>query len=110
MRMPGAILEHRIDVRPLLEVPQPTGGNWGAWVDGVHCLVIEEQKLVIDARISSETHGVEVLANTHILLQPEDAVNPGDQIRTPRGKVVQVITTAYLEHTIAPSQAQAWCA
>jgi hypothetical protein len=113
MRIPDTVLEHRIDVQPLLEIPQPDSRH-GALIPDVHALVVMKESLVVDQRVYSETRGAEVTSAAQLLVQPEDYIPPGSLVTiykgTPRERTSEVIATAFLEHSIAPSQAQAWLA
>lgn len=112
MRIPDRILEHRVDIRPVLAVRQPDGDRHGTSIADVHALVVAKEAQVVDARIGSETRGALVASSAHILLQPEDYAAPGSLITiwkgTPLERTAEVVAAAYLEHTKAPSQAQAW--
>ena len=112
MRIPDALLEHRVDIAPRLEVPQPDGSKYGTVLVDVHALIVDKARLVVDQRVDSDTHGAEVLSDTHVLVQPEDYVTPGSLITvwkgTPREHTSQVASTAYARHSIAPESAQAW--
>ena len=114
MRIPDSLLEHRVDVEPLLDVPQPGGSPFGAKLPDVHALVVDRAELVIDERVDSDTHGQEILAETHVLIQPEDYIVPGSRVTiwkgTPRERVLHVVKTAYARHSISPESAQAWLA
>lgn len=112
MRIPDSVLEHRVDV----ERRQPVGGSYGprfdALVAGVHALVVDKAELVIDQRQESDTYGTQITASTQVLLQPEDYVGPGSRVTvwkgTPQERRLQVVAAAFLQHSKAPSQAQAW--
>jgi hypothetical protein len=112
MRIPDELLEARVDVEPRLEVPQPDGDLYGALQADVHAIVVDRSKLVIDERVDAETHGAEVLAETHVLVQPENFITPGSRVTvhkgTPRERTLQCVATAYARHSTAPESAQAW--
>lgn len=110
-RIPAGILEHEVTIRDRIAVPQPDGALHGAPRTRPALVVMREQ-VVVDARIASATQGAEVRSSAHVLLQPEDYAPPGSLMTiwagTPMERTAEVITTAYLEHSIAPSGAQAW--
>lgn len=112
MRIPDAVLEHRITVRRRQAVGSSTGPRYDDEVAGVHALVVDKAELVLDARTDSDTRGSQILASSQALVQPEDYVPPGSLVRvwpgTPMERTLEVVATAYLEHSKAPSQAQMW--
>lgn len=112
MRIPDRFLEHRVDVTRRREVGTSTGSAFDPTEEGVHVIVVSKSKLVRDERADSTTSGQEILADTHVLLQPEDFAPPGSKILvgkgTARERVGIVVATALAEHSIAPSSAQAW--
>lgn len=112
MRIPDELLEQRVDVEPLLAVPPSSGSRFGTLEADVHAIVVDRAKLVIDQRVDSETHGAEVLAETHVLVQPENYITPGSLVTvwkgTARERKLEVVATAYARHSTAPESAQAW--
>lgn len=112
MRIPDSVLEHRVDLIPRLEVGTSHGASFGAVRADRPALVVDAEELVVDGRAASGTYGQQITSSARILLQPEDYVPPGSKVvlhkGTPAERTRFVVRTAYLEHTIAPSQAQAW--
>ena len=112
MRIPDSVLEHRIAVRRRQAVGSSSGPRYDAEVTGVHALVVDKAELVLDARRDSETRGQQILSSSQVLVQPEDYVAPGSLVTVWKGKpmerTAEVVASAYLEHSKAPSQAQMW--
>jgi hypothetical protein len=110
--IPDKFLEHRIDVEPILEVGSSVGRKFGDTLEDVHAIVVDKRKLVVDQRVDSDTKGQQIMASTHVLVQPEDYAPPGSKVTvwkgTPMSRIGVVVATAYAEHSIAPSSAQMW--
>lgn len=112
MRIPDHVLEHRIAARRRQPIGSSSGPKYDAEVAGIHALVVDKAALVVDARTDSDTRGQQILAASQALIQPEDFVPVGSLVRvwpgTAMERTLEVVATAYLEHSRAPSQAQMW--
>ena len=112
MRVPDSLFYHRIDIRPVLAVPQPDGTTWGSWATGVAALVVDKDELVVDTRVGAVTFGAEIASHSSILMQPESLPAIGSLIKiypgTAHERTGTVIRVAYLEHDIVPNYGQAW--
>lgn len=113
MRIPNRFLPHRVDIEP----PDPFNGE-GHYLpkrEARPCSVASKSQLVVDTRpgmADAETGSQQVLANTQIILQPEDIVAPGARVTvwkgTPQEAELSVVATEYYRHNIAPESAVLW--
>lgn len=110
-RIPNRLLEHSITVRALRAVGSSVGDKFEAAVPR-KAIVVDKRTKVRDQREGSATKGEEIMANTHVLVQPEHYVTPGSLVvvwpGTPMEREGEVVATAYGKHSIAPSSAQFW--
>lgn len=113
MRIPPRFLEHKATIRRRLPIPSVDGDRYAA-AESIPCIVIERQKLVVDQRADSGTYNQQIVSSTRILAQPEIIMPPGSLITIwigdAREATVEVVSTAYGRHSIAPASSQAWCA
>lgn len=113
MRIPKRFLPHTVDIEPI--DPYGGGSKWLPVRENVACQVASKSRLVVDQRpgmVDSEAGSQQVMANTQIILQPEDYVAPGARVTiwkgTPMEEVLTVIATEYYQHPIAPNSAVLW--
>jgi hypothetical protein len=112
MRIPDRLLIHELHVARRKDLGGSTRPEFDDTEQSVPCITVDRRRLVIDQRADSETSGREILANTHVLVQPEKFAPPGSKVTVwpgkPQERLGVVVATAYAEHDKAPSSAQMW--
>lgn len=109
-RIPNHLLQHRVNIRPRRTLPGSTGDKYLPTVSAVPAIVVDKVQTVTDQR--EATKGQAVVSATHVLVQPEQFVQPGSLVTvwpgTPMAREAEVVAVAYARHTIAPESAQFW--
>jgi len=112
MQIPDLFLEQRIRVRRRQTYGDANGPLWDAETGDIPAQVVEESSLVSDDRSEAQTRGSQILSTGYVLVQAEQYIPVGSLVRTwigtPMERTVEVVKTAYLEHSQVPSYARAW--
>jgi hypothetical protein len=106
MRLPRAILTHKVKLRPLAGT-SARGATFAA--DLVRRAHVEERAVLrIDQRTDSATAGTEIQMNTQVIVQLEDYCPPGSRVELADGTIITVANAMRREHRDAPSHAELW--